>query len=177
MTLMFKSARRAAVALTLAAAMLTPGIVTAAPRIAVLDFAIVDTSGEPRDQTADHARRLAELRDFVAAELARRTLYDVVDLGPIRPAVDAALGLENLHACNGCDIVLGRKAGADRVLVGWVKKVSTLVMSFEAEIRDTATGRPLVHKSLDFRGDNDAAWQRMASYLVNRLAELPPSAR
>jgi hypothetical protein len=147
------------------------------PRLAVLDFAIVDTSGEARDQTAEHARRLAEFRAFVMAEFQRRGLYEVVDLEALRPSIDAALALENLHACNGCDIELGRKSGADRVMVAWVKKVSTLVMSMEAEIRDTRTGRPIVHKSLDFRGDNDIAWRRLARYLVERFAELPADLR
>jgi hypothetical protein len=148
-----------------------------APTIAVLDFDIVDTSGEPRDQSADHARRLEALRAYVSAELDARGVYDVVDLAPIRDDVAAAFARERLHACNGCDVALARKVGADRVLVAWVKKVSTLVMSLEAEVRDTASGRPLIHKSLDFRGDSDESWRRMGVYLVRRFAELPAEAR
>ena len=147
------------------------------PTVAVLDFDIVDTSGEPRDQTADHARRLTALRDFVSAELEVRNVYDVVDLAPIRDEVAAAFAHERLHACNGCDVALARKVGAERVLVAWVKKVSTLVMSLEVEVRDTATGRPVIHKSLDFRGDTDEAWRRMGLYLVRRFEDLPPAAR
>lgn len=161
----------------LAAAFLLAGPAVAAPTLAILNFDIVDTSGEPRDQTADHARRLDALRAYVGAELSARGVYDVLDLAPIRNDVAAAFARERLHACNGCEIALARKVGAERVMVAWVKKVSTLVMSLETEIRDTASGRTLVHKSLDFRGDNDEAWHRMGTYLVRRFEELPPAAR
>lgn len=144
--------------------------------IAVLPFDIVDTSGEPRDQTADHARRLEALRTQVAAALAERGVYDVVDLGPIGDDVATAHARERLFACNGCEVTLARRLGTDRVLVAWVKKVSTLVMSLETRVEDTATGRMLIHKSLDFRGDTDEGWRRMGSYLAERFAELPAEA-
>jgi hypothetical protein len=34
-----------------------------------------------------------------------------------------------------------------------------------------------VRKVLDFRGDNDRAWERAALYLVGQLEQLPPDAR
>jgi hypothetical protein len=50
-------------------------------------------------------------------------------------------------------------------------------MALWVDIRDADTGRPVVRKVLDFRGDNDRAWQRAALYLARQLEQLPPEAR
>ncbi|MBM3623903.1 MAG: DUF2380 domain-containing protein, partial [Alphaproteobacteria bacterium] len=51
-------------------------------RLLVLDFELIDTSNEPVDQSAEHAKRLARARDDIAAGLAARGVYDVVDRAP-----------------------------------------------------------------------------------------------
>jgi hypothetical protein len=50
-------------------------------------------------------------------------------------------------------------------------------MALWIDIRDADSGRPIVRKVLDFRGDNDKAWQRAGLYLVGQLERLPPEAR
>ena len=56
----------------LALAVLATQSAGAAPlqRLLVLDFEILDTSGEPIDHRADHARRLRLIRDSIAQQLA-----------------------------------------------------------------------------------------------------------
>jgi Protein of unknown function (DUF2380) len=147
------------------------------PSLLVLNLELVDSSGEVTDQRDDHERRLAAVRDVLATELAGRAVYDVVDPAKIQPEIDATPERQYLHACNGCEIRFARAAGADRVLTGHVRKVSSLVMALWVDIKDADTGRPLVRKVLDFRGDTDEAWQRATLYLVNQLEQLPPDAR
>jgi Protein of unknown function (DUF2380) len=101
----------------------------------------------------------------------------VVDPGKIQAEIDATRERQYLHACNGCEIGFAREIGADRVLTGHVRKVSSLIMALWVDIKDAETGRPLVRKALDFRGDNDRAWQRATLYLVRELEHLPPEAR
>jgi Protein of unknown function (DUF2380) len=147
------------------------------PSLLVLNLELVDSSGEVTDQREDHERRLAAVRQILASELAAREVYHVVDAGPIQAEIDATRERQYLHACNGCEVRLAREAGADRVLTGHVRKVSSLIMALWVDIRDAGNGRPVVRKVLDFRGDNDRAWQRAALYLVDQLEQLPPDAR
>ena len=157
-------------------AMALPGSAqeNAAPSLLVLNLELVDSSGEVTDQREDHERRLAEVRQILASELAARDVYDVVDPAEIQPETRAH---QYLHACNGCEVRFARAAGADRVLTGHVRKVSSLVMALWVDIKDADTGRPVVRKVLDFRGDNDRAWQRATLYLVRELEQLPADAR
>ncbi len=143
------------------------------PTLAVLDVELVDRAGEPRDQTKEHATRQAALHQRLSTELAERGTYRVVDLAPIRAAMDAARARTWLHGCNGCEVKLGQAAGATRVLVVWINKVSTMEMSLWAELWQTAPRRLILRKVLDFRGDTDLSWSRVGAYLVDRLAELP----
>jgi hypothetical protein len=147
------------------------------PSVLVLNLELVDSSGEVTDQRADHERRLAAVREILASELAARDVYAVVDPAPIQAEIDAVRARQYLHACNGCEIRLAREVDADRVLTGHVRKVSSLIMALWVDIKDTSSGRPVVRKVLDFRGDNDRAWQRAALYLARALEQLPPEAR
>jgi Protein of unknown function (DUF2380) len=174
-------ARRRSIGVWLAvfAATALPGRSASAepPSLLVLNLELVDTSGEVMDQQADHERRLAAVRQILASELAARDVYDVIDPTEIQAEIDATRERQYLHACNGCEVRLAREAGADRVLTGHVRKVSSLIMALWVDIRDAGNGRPVVRKVLDFRGDNDRAWQRAALYLVDQLEQLPPDAR
>jgi hypothetical protein len=147
------------------------------PSLLVLNLELVDSSGEVTDQRKDHDRRLAAVRQILASELAARDVYDVIDPTEIQAEIDATRERQYLHACNGCEVRLAREAGADRVLTGHVRKVSSLIMALWVDIRHAGNGRPVVRKVLDFRGANDRAWQRAALYLVDQLEQLPPDAR
>jgi len=147
------------------------------PSLLVLNLELVDTSGEVTDQREDHERRLAAIRETLSAELSARNVYDVVDPQEIQAEIDATRKRQWLHACNGCEIAFAREVGAQRVLTGHVRKVSSLILALWIDIKDAATGRPVLRKVLDFRGDNDRAWQHTALYLVGQLEQLPPDAR
>jgi Protein of unknown function (DUF2380) len=160
--------------------MAVPGLAqesAAPPSILVLNLEFVDSSGEVTDQRKDHERRLATVRETLASELAARGVYAVVDPTPIQAEIDATQERQYLHACNGCEIRFAREVDADRVLTGHVRKVSSLIMALWVDIKDADTGRPVLREVLDFRGDNDKAWQRAALYLARKLEQLPPEAR
>lgn len=142
-------------------------------RLVVLDFEILDTSQEPVDQRADHARRLARMRDDVESGLAAKGVYSIIDRAVIADDLDAIQKMTYVRTCNGCEFTLGRKAGADFVMLGQVNKVSTLVMSMDVWIKSVATGEMLYHQRFDFRGDNDNSWSRTTKYVVERIARDP----
>ena len=146
----------------------------AEPSLAVLDFEMVDTSGEVIDQRADHERRLRIMTETVARELGARGVYRVADLEPIRSQVDQARAGAWLHACNGCEVALARQVHADRVMVGHVNKVSTREMSLWVDVVDVGSGRRVLRESQDFRGDTDQSWQRATAFLLKRLQAHAP---
>jgi hypothetical protein len=138
-------------------------------KLAVLPFEINDTSGEVGGSGNDEMlKRLTEVFD---ERIAKSGLYDVVARARVADAVGAVNSGTYLRACNGCEIDIARRAGADRVLIGWIWKVSTLIGTLHIEIKDVATGRTVYAKVFDFRGDNDEAWQRAAGYVVKTMEQ------
>ncbi len=156
----------------LAAASSWPSAVAAAPtlqRLAVLPFEIDDNSGEA-GVPGRHDAMLASLTRATAAKIEADKLYDVVPAARVAQAVAAAKPGTYLRACNGCERDIARSVGADRVMIGWIFKMSTLVMSLHVMIKDVASGNVVYVKTFDFRGDNEKAWLRAADYMVAALS-------
>ncbi|UTD29362.1 DUF2380 domain-containing protein [Bradyrhizobium sp. WD16] len=136
--------------------------------IAVVDFDYTDGSGEMRDQSQEHAARLAAFMTALRNDLsARANLRVVAPSCSPEPCAPAGPRDDLLAAA--------RAAGASIVLVGGVHKTSTLVQWANVEAIDAATGRILFHKLFSFRGDNDEAWRRAESFIAGEIVALPPS--
>lgn len=139
------------------------------PSLAVLPIKLLDTSGEPTDQAAQHAQRLARLGEHLAADLTRLGLARATPLpidGPLRacPSGDAA-----------CLLRVARDEGAEWVFVGVVHKSSTLILQLWARLVEVRTGRDILSRDLNFRGDTDEAWQRAERFLAEQIRDgLPP---
>ena len=76
-----------------------------------------------------------------------------------------------IHECNGCELDIARTLQADRVLIGWVQKVSNLIVNINIQIEDVATGAILLNKSVDLRSNTDESWRRGVSYIVKSMIE------
>lgn len=141
-----------------------------APTIAVLDFDLLD---DQRETAPDHTLgpRMDSIRSQLAEALQREGLYTVVDNAPARALIDRLRATQDLHGCNGCERTIGEALGARRVLVGWVQKVSNLILNINVRIEDVATGEVLVTKSVDLRGNTDESWRRGIAYLVRDMVE------
>jgi hypothetical protein len=146
----------------------------APPSLLVLPLDWVDTSGEIPSHANEHADRLAELRQYLSRSLAQAGIYAVVDPTPIAADIAHARAAQPLDACNGCEQDLARLVHADRVLVGEVDKVSTLIGSLRLSIVDVANGQTVFARALSFRGDTDTAWDRAVQFFVRDLAASPP---
>jgi len=121
--------------------------------LAVADFSFLDTSGEPTDQTAAHAKRLA---DFMTA--LRR---DLVANGRFR-LVLAAKADETPEAL----VEAAKAAGAEFLVVGGIHKLSTLVQWAKADAINLKADRSILSKLLTFRGDTDESWIRAESFVA-----------
>ena len=142
-------------------------------KILILDFEMIDTSNEPTDQRADHARRLEIARDAIAHGLAARETYVVLDRAPIKNDIDAVMKQTYLRTCNGCEFDLARKLGADLVLLGVVNKVSLLILSMGVSIFRVDSREMIYHQSFDFRGDSDRSYEKTGGYIAERLSRAP----
>jgi len=147
------------------------------PTIAVLDFEIEDDTvaqGGVSD-TAAQERRLQMVAGILCHDLGQGGRLQVADLAPARELMASTRALQPLHACNGCEIEIARAVDADLVLVGWVQKVSNLILNVNAGVKDVHTGRTLLIRSVDMRGNTDASWERAARRLAQEVRETLPA--
>lgn len=152
--------------LTIAMGSTSAGVAyTAEPAVlAISDFAFIDTSGEFRDQRDEHARRLTALGATLENALSASNRINIVPLACEGGECTAmAVGLEALS-------LEARRAGARYLLIGEVRKMSTLVGGLKFAVLDLATNRPTCDRFLSYRGDTDEAWQRAASYAASEIA-------
>lgn len=131
--------------------------------IAVADFDYRDTSGEPRDQRAEHAEQLKALGDRLRAELADSGKYRIVALtcgsAPCPSAGDDPDAV----------VAAARQAGARLLVYGGLQKMSTLIQYIKAQVVDLEANALTFDRLLTFRGDNAEAWQRAEKFLAREL--------
>jgi hypothetical protein len=138
--------------------------------IAILDFDLMDDQHELVPATVEY-QRLRVIREQLQEAFAERQLYRVVDVGPASQLIAKYQSEAQFRACNGCELDVARLLNADRVLIGWVQKVSNLILNINIQIEDTATGEVLLNKSVDLRGNTDETWKRGMSFLIRSMVE------
>lgn len=175
------SAPRIIVAVGVCALMVWSPIVPAAEpaatkTIAVLAFDLIDDQQALAPATVEY-ERLTAIREQLQQALVAEGIYRVVDVAPAAAMIDGYRSRMELHACNGCELEIARALHADRVLVGWVQKVSNLILNINIRIEDPASGNVLLVRSVDLRGNTDETWRRGMAYLVRRVGEADASSR
>jgi hypothetical protein len=152
----------------IAALMTLAAPAVAADRVALLPFELENSSLEPT--RPDERARLLLLDEVVQRRIGEAG-FEMVDPAPVAAEVAS---YSSLRGCNGCELGLGRKLGVDFIAVGWVQKVSNLILNLNLEVREVATGRMVAAGSVDIRGNTDESWRRGALYLLEHRI-LPPT--
>lgn len=137
------------------------------PRTAVFPFEFVDTSlqGSIEGRAASDTARLNHLNVQLQEILSKSGKYaPIADPGdPSGP---------DLHTCGQCAVDIGKKLSAHFSVVGWVQKVSNLILNINIAIYDVTSGVRVAGGSVDIRGDTDESWTRGLSYLMrNRILD------
>jgi hypothetical protein len=149
---------------------LSPAAVSAAPvKTALFGFEFFDDTLDARPQVlAEQAERLKRINGELEALLAQSGDMTLVDLAPEAARI---ADLAPFYKCNGCEREIARDAGARLEVVGVVRKISNLILSFVLEVRETGEdGRVLRAGQVDIRGNTDESWLRGVRYLVkNRI--------
>jgi len=160
------------IATALPLGMLLASAHAAEPKVAVFDFELVDTSleGATYGPRADQQARLAQITDQLRDQLAKSGRVTVVDVTPVAAQARAA----KLRNCGGCDAQFASQVGAEFALIGWVQKVSNLILNMNVVVRDVKTGRVISVKSVDMRGNTDDTWSRAMDWLIRYDLLAPP---
>src|SRR3569833_566104 len=98
--------------------------------ILILDFDYVDTSGEPRDQSAFHRAQLDNLVHSLRGDLERTSKFRVVSM-QCEPAQCSPAESEPAEL-----VAAARRGGARLLLFGGIHKASTLVQWATVQIVD-----------------------------------------
>jgi hypothetical protein len=156
-----------ALAASLAAA--GPRAAAAPPRLAVFPLELYDTSleGEARGAGPAEQARLALVERELRQRLEASRRFALVDTAPAAARIDDA---GRLRSCHGCEVPIAAGLGADLALVGWVQKVSNLILNINLTVRDVATRELVFAGGVDIRGNTDESWRHGIRYLLkNRL--------
>lgn len=139
---------------------------------AFFPFSMDDTSLQGSEQGLSDAEktRLHSLDAILEQMLTATGKFTVVDTAKL-PADElkqvAADGAQlKVWDCNGCDVDLAAKLGAQTSISAWVQKVSRLILNVNVTIRSVPDNRLLYGGSVDIRGDTDESWQRGLRYLI-----------
>jgi Fe-S cluster biogenesis protein NfuA len=136
----------------------------------LLDFNYVDTSGETRDQTAEHQKRLdafmLALRQDVAASQKYRMVAATCRPTPCEVGRSALTELQDA----------ARQAGAKILLMGGVHKMSTLIQNARVLAVNLETNEVVLDKLVTFRGDTDEAWKRAETFIAQQITASPAGA-
>ncbi len=125
-----------------------------------------DNAGLEPTTDAERAR-LEKISQIFTRELGDSGQFRIVRLGAEQLQRIAAG--QTPGECGQCEIQYGKSAGADVVAWITVQKVSNLILNMNAHMVDVATGRRLLVKSVDLRGNTDESWSRGVNYLVKNL--------
>lgn len=143
---------------------------SAVQSIAIMDFELIDNTGET-DKDAEQKLRLAKITQQLRHDIADKQLYAVIDNAPAATLIKDLQKRFNLYSCNGCDVEIGRALHTNRVLTGWVQKVSNLILNINFQVRDVEGGNIVLNKSVDIRGNTDQTWSRGIRYMVRSMVE------
>lgn len=147
--------------LALALLMVLAPAAMAAERVVSFGILFDNTSMEPT--RPDELERLARAERQLAEALAARG-YLLVDSAPLRAQAER----QDLRSCPACMVSLARELGAELAVLGWVQKVSNLILNINLAVHEVATGKLVRAGSVDIRGNTDESWRRGLQILIDR---------
>ena len=137
----------------------------AAVRVAVADFDYDDSSGEVRQETAEHAKFVTALKADIVKAIADAGGFSTETL---RCGAKTCSG----DSLDQAEMTRAAKAQDARFIVfGGVHKVSTLIQWGQIEVMDTQTGQTKLSRTVSFRGDDADAWQHAGSYIGQMVVD------
>lgn len=148
-----------------------------APKTAVLPFEIVieqqmEHFGLPPVASKPEQARLKLVTDELTRLLAETGKYAPLDLAAVNSDI---VEKAPFNTCNGCEVEVAKKAGADLSVLGVVQKASAMLLNVSIIVRDVHDGTLRQTMAVSIRENNDEGWLRAVRWLVhNRLSGQEP---
>ncbi len=138
-------------------------VAQAKPVIAAADFDFLDTSGEAADQSQAHQQRLVAFSRYLREQLTA---------GGIRLAALSCTSSRCTATDPGFETItaIARRAGASHVVIGIIRKTSTLIGWVEYSVLDVTDNRSVCGELITYRDDTDESWRRAARFLAGQIA-------
>lgn len=133
--------------------------------VAVADFDYIDTSGEVRDQRAEHQARMLRFTELLRESLGERGDFHVQPLECTEPPCTPI----NMQPARFIDA--SRRSGARFVIYGGIHKISTLVQWGDIQLLDLEADKVLFRQNVTFRGDTDEAYRRAAAFVSGSVRD------
>jgi hypothetical protein len=128
-----------------------------------IDFSQQGAVGTPPPA---EAARLAMVSGLLRDRLAASGTYELVDTNGTNSGATA----QALRNCQSCADEIARGAGAEIAVVGYVQKVSNLILNITIKVSEARSGKLLTEANADIRGNTDESWTHGVEWLVrNRL--------
>jgi hypothetical protein len=148
-----------------------PAAESEVPTIAVLGFDLVDDHPDPARAELLRGRLLGITKQLEQG-LHERALYRVLDVAAAQDLINAQRASnEFLYRCNNCLAEVGQRLGTRLVAVGWVQRVSELILNVNVSVQDSQTGVEVLSKSVDLRGNTDETWTRGMNFMLRDWTE------
>lgn len=142
----------------------------AALKAVAFDLEVVADSPMDRGSPAQTARA-KKASDAMRQLLAKSGQVALVDPAPQAAEIEKNLPL---RSCNGCDLDIAQKLGADIEITTALQRSSNVILGFSGSVRDVRTGKVLRSALVDVRGDTDEMWAHGVKFLVkDRLLDPP----
>jgi hypothetical protein len=140
-------------------------------RLVVLPFEIVDNTpvegGRERNK-----KMLDKLTRYISQRIGEAGLFDVAPQSEVNEVVNNAQLGTYIRTCNKCEFDLAKRVDGDKVMTGWIYKMSLLILTMHIKVKDVHSEETIVSKAYDFRGDNEKAWLRAAEYMIRDLSAM-----
>lgn len=143
------------------------GSISAAPRIAVLDFELTDITSLPN--TPDELARTASMKPLLEQAISKQGDFEIVQIG-VGDQSAAAAGPGYLFRFDEEAAKLGRQAGADWIVVGRHSKSSFLYSYLMAHLIDVKTQTLTGNYSVELKGTHRKVTEHGMEALAKKLA-------
>ena len=118
---------------------------------------------------SEHKTRLEMADAALRKGLQATGQYELIDEAAAQAYSEKVITALNNNACDHCESVLAKELHAKFIIAPYVYRLSQLVLTMHFVILDADTGKTLLKKALDFRGDNDQAWLRAIDYFIKNV--------